>query len=121
MHIYTLPPIDYFEAFLPAEDYVARVRESDGDSQAAAAQAYVDRCVAVLEGETYYVQSDHASGPWISALPDDQFADPRIMVAVKGQNNGSVYLAAPYALPWLSEYLQAEVDGPGRPEWRNEW
>jgi hypothetical protein len=77
----------------------------------------VDAQVEALERGTFYSKDDHAFGPFVAGLPDGDYADPRLMVLVKGRNNGTVYLAAPYELPWLSEFLESEVDGRGRPAW----
>lgn len=67
-----------------------------------------------------YEAADLAVGPFVSALPDTDYTYPRLIVSVKGSNNGTFYLASPVELPSLRGYLTATIDGPSRPNWREE-
>ena len=121
MYLYSTGPVDYFAAFTHVDDFYERTRKEGGSVEAV--REYVDQCIRDLEEHTFYEADDLAAGPFVSALPDADYTYPRLIVSVKGSNNGTFYAASPIELPWLREFLTATIDGPSRPNWHaeDEW
>lgn len=106
LFLYTAAPIDYFAGFLPADEYFARVSKETLDARyERQARGYVAACLRLLEDHTFYEGPEGcAAGPFVASLPDGSgIPEGRLIVSVKGVNNGTFYLASPFRLPWLEE------------------
>jgi hypothetical protein len=124
MHLYATAPIDYFAAFMPAEVYYDRLvaEESATADRVAAAHDYVDFCVRLICGYTTYGgDADHRAGPFVTALPDAEGTpEGSLIVTLKGENNGTVYIASQFPLAWLEDRKVAIVDSGSGPDWPND-
>ena len=80
----------------------------------------MDECLRALAEHTYYDRGDRAARPFVSALPHGDDTYPRLVVSVKGSNNGTFYVASPVELPWLSDHLTTTIEGADRPKWSAE-
>jgi hypothetical protein len=107
-YVYRLPPIDFFdrEGWTPYGDQPDDLYGPD-DIELAGDDAALDDAIAtavrVISTSPLYEPSLR-SGPWYMRLPVEGYADAAYAVAIKIDNNGTVFVWSPFELPWLAKY-----------------
>lgn len=114
LHVYMIPPIDFWHGWLTAKQYAANVRrdyrETYTDSTMnwrAEAERDLDNARAFISNGKRIArrigwEGDVRSGPFVAALaPSCSGADDDIMIAWKQDNNGTTFIVSPHAIPWL--------------------
>jgi hypothetical protein len=96
-HVYELPPIDNFGT-LGWTPHAA----SGGDAHLDEA---VVRALSVIATSPLYETEWREPNPYWMRLPSEDYEPGAYAVALKIDNNGTTFVWAPCALPWLSEYL----------------
>ena len=94
-YVYSLTPCDYWGAFLPVKEYVAKSDDlgvGDCDYDAA---AWLDKMRMIAAHATYWEGNPHTE--CVSALPSVDYEPIRIYSA-KQSNNGTTFVVSPVPL-----------------------
>lgn len=109
-HTYWLAPIDWWYGWMTPGGLVDHAWFVNGlltieDCERLEAEigSIVDHALAEMRRAGW--EGDVQEGPFVAALPVDldNCGPMDFLVAVKQENNGSVFIWSPVALPWLSE------------------
>lgn len=121
IYMYLLSPIDYWEGFVPEEDYLRAIQANQDrrlkhepsekykqqiEAQFAKHRLAYDtfRAKAFELGKAVHWEGDILRGPFVSMLPGKGFAwspNASPLLVWKQSNNGATFLASLHDLPWL--------------------
>lgn len=100
--VYALGPIDFWNGWNNATDYVAETQKMDDNFNEETFQPFFEKAKALAREAGW--EGDMRSGPFVSALPnDDPGSLSDFIIAWKQDNNGSTFVASPHELPWLGK------------------
>jgi len=106
--IYVTGPIDHWGGWSSIEDALLMTGEGGprfpGDDCRDQLHALLSSATMCAIRGRFVALGWEGDGIWRAGpLPNPLSCDSLLMFAVKQQNNGSVFLASPFALPWLGE------------------
>lgn len=106
-HIYTLGPIDYWEGWQGLDELSERLKLEEKSSREPLnhhANNLHEEWQTVVELIRKHTRWE-GDGYWrVSSLPNPEWSCSEFLFSVKQLNNGSVFIASPFPLPWLQEY-----------------
>ncbi|PSS59873.1 hypothetical protein C6558_36235 [Ensifer sp. NM-2] len=98
--VYKLGPIDFWNGWLSAADFVAETENVDANYNEETFLPFVEKAQDLARGIGW--EGDMRSGPFVSALPNPDSGNlSDFILAWKQDNNGTTFVASPYELPWL--------------------
>ncbi|TCU25298.1 hypothetical protein [Rhizobium laguerreae] len=106
IYVYSLPPIDFWHGWMNAEQYEASMDNTFGGPTNDHLN-FLERAMELASAVGW--EGDMTQGPFFTALPPAEGDTwSAVIVGWKQGNNGTTYVASPYALPWLGN---AEIGG----------
>lgn len=101
MIVYEINPIDCWSGWQTVEEFL---KESAGPDY------FPMECLYEILGEAMKIartqlhwEGDVREGPYVCGLPTNESGCPEILIAWKQDNNGTTYIATPFAMPWLED------------------
>lgn len=110
MFVYEVEPIDDWGGWRLADDVFRVCAATDGFPPSIAYRdasewyPFWERAQASAGRPPLHWEGDIREGPYVSMLPDPDNGGTCFLVAWKQNNNGTCYIASPFALPWLEDY-----------------
>ena len=104
--VYEMPPLDWWFAMEPVEDYLSNMFRPDSGCDAGLVVRDIAEAVGLIAKRTHW-ECDCCAGFAVVGIPNGE-CDPALAVCIKQCNNGSTYLACEVELPHLNKYLAKE-------------
>ena len=108
MYVYKVGPIDEWDGWIQPDgglgdrsECTSSLRADRAEYQALLNQAQTLAHRLAWEGDTL-------QGPFISMLPDPRSASSKMMIAWKQRNDGITFVASPFPLKHLEDYLHTQ-------------
>jgi hypothetical protein len=105
-HVYVLPPIDYWTGWSTADDAVPATEYEQVKPQLVAqVKQTIDHALEQFRRRTGW-EGDIREGPFVVGLPPIHGgSESDLLVAIKQDNNGMVFVWSPHELGYLADFL----------------
>jgi len=108
LHVYSTGPIDIWDGWIPMLHFLSVPIPNYDVSEFTHAHLnerseLVHRfCQACQLARSIGWEGDFRQGPYVSAIPaGDSECHSELLIAWKQDNNGTTFIASPFALPWM--------------------
>jgi hypothetical protein len=119
MIVYQLAPIDFWYGWTSYEDALVAARRdhlADGETDKWCPASPAELTATFNRARNLARQLDggpgeslrNDEGPYLCPLPLDDCGSYSFLLAWKLENNGTTFIASPFALPWLAECPHVE-------------
>ena len=116
VNVYTMPPIDWFEGTIPAEDWIASAPEPEPNVMDGnlTRSARLDRVIAAAYFAAKVTRWEGDASIYVAALPCERATEP--VFILKQNHSGTTYVVSPHLLPHLESvaYEHVLIHGPKR-------
>lgn len=111
-YCYETPPLDYWEGLYTVDEYCTVMRKQYADPRRGEDGHSIQDRILQIHGDLRDAQEamhswegDYTAGPFVFLLPDPDCDCLRHGFIWKQRNNGTTFVASPFELPWLNQYL----------------